>query len=162
MVAWEFAQRSCVVFFLPPIALMVWSQGELRLNNTYFSDLTGDYDSDFQAELLFKDENIVAIYELLDSFCEFIMNLSYICWHKYVENFWNEVSSHTWIIHIASFFLLIPWCVSKTIPFSESMKQFQVLYLHLQDVWMYRSFVLFGSSLDSIMDRFEKTALELY
>lgn len=50
-------------------------------------DLTCDYNCVFQAEILFKDENIVAIYELLDGFCEFIItNLSYIRWNKYVYN----------------------------------------------------------------------------
>lgn len=80
---------SLIVFFsYPPYCFDGVITGGIETQNTYFSDLTGDYDSDFQAEILFKDENIVAIYELLDSFCEFIItNLSYICWHKHVENF---------------------------------------------------------------------------
>lgn len=47
-----------------------------------------------RAELLFKDENIVAIYELLDGFCEFIVaNLSYIRWNKDCPNDVNEAVS---------------------------------------------------------------------
>ncbi|KAF9670834.1 hypothetical protein SADUNF_Sadunf13G0110100 [Salix dunnii] len=47
-----------------------------------------------RAEILFKDENIVAIYELLDGFCEFIItNLSYIRWHKDCPNDINEAVS---------------------------------------------------------------------
>ncbi|KAJ6360936.1 hypothetical protein OIU77_004877 [Salix suchowensis] len=47
-----------------------------------------------RAEILFKDENIVAIYELLDGFCEFIItNLSYIRWNKDCPNDINEAVS---------------------------------------------------------------------
>ncbi|KAK4856137.1 hypothetical protein QYF36_014538 [Acer negundo] len=46
------------------------------------------------AEQLFKDENTVAVYELLDSFCEFIlMNLSFILKCKDCPNDINEAVS---------------------------------------------------------------------
>lgn len=38
----------------------------------------------FQVEQIIKDECIVAVYELLDNFCEFILlHISYIRRHKY-------------------------------------------------------------------------------
>ncbi|CBI28894.3 unnamed protein product, partial [Vitis vinifera] len=47
-----------------------------------------------RAEQLFKDESIVAVYELLDHFCEFItINLSYIRRHKDCPNDINEAIS---------------------------------------------------------------------
>ncbi|KAF7141433.1 hypothetical protein RHSIM_Rhsim06G0148100 [Rhododendron simsii] len=47
-----------------------------------------------KVELIFKDESIVAVYDLLDHFCEFIIiNLSYIRNHKDCPNDVNEAVS---------------------------------------------------------------------
>lgn len=52
--------------------------------------------------------------------------------------------------------------VASGIVLMMSMKQFQLLYLPLQDVGIYQSFVLFGRSLDSIMAKDLKRQLLNY
>lgn len=51
----------------------------------------------FQADQLFRDENTLMVYELLDNFCEFIrLNLSYICKRRYDVLCFLLINLHMW------------------------------------------------------------------
>lgn len=53
---------------------------------------------DFQVEQIFKDENIMPVYDILDHYCEFLtLNLSYIRRNKYVSYFSHEKLSLHWL-----------------------------------------------------------------